>query len=164
MTNKIAELKQDNTDTSDYHENPFLKLLKVSKKDKQINKSQNFTQQLESRSFNTSSGASKSSLRRRKRKAKEELKPKMDELLQSLPATTNIVDAPTSKKDSGAPKKYINSSKGPANIPNATKKTGHSKIMHQESKNFNSVLKDPQFRASPFSALKNAIAQNLQNQ
>lgn len=166
LSDKIAELKGDtNEQDSDYHENPFLKLLKVTKKDKQLSKSQNFSQKFDSSTLNTSSNISKSALRRRKRNARNELKPKMDELLQNLPETTNILESSAThkSKDSNVTK-FIKSSKTSANLPNATKQTGHAKIMTQESKNFTNVLKNPQFRTSPFSALKDAIAQNLQKQ
>jgi ribosome biogenesis protein SLX9 len=167
LSGKIAELKEENNgQESDYHENPFLKLLKVTKKDKQLNKSQNFSQKFDSSTLNTSSNISKSALRRRKRNARNELKPKMDELLQNLPETTNVIDpsAAAHKPNDHKLTKFIKSTKASANLPNATKQTGHAKIMTQESKNFTNVLKNPQFRSSPFSALKDAIAQNIQNQ
>lgn len=126
----------------------------MSKKDKQQEKSNTFAQKIEV-NLNTSGGISKSALRRRKRKAKEELKPKMNELLMSL-------DEPTNKNVKIVEKaEFIESSKAKKNLPNAAKRTGHSKILSQENKNFNSVLQNPGFRASPFNALKEAIAQNL---
>lgn len=151
--NKISEFSETQDDSS-YHENPFLKLLKVSKKDKQQEKSTTFAKKIEVNG-NTSGGISKSSLRRRKRKAKEELKPKMNELLMSL-------DEPTNKNVKIVEKAgFIASSKTNKNLPNAAKRTGHSKILSQENKNFSSVLQNPKFRTSPFNALKEAIAQNL---
>lgn len=163
LTGKIAELKESNNEKdSDYHENPFLKLLKVSKKDKQLSKSQNFTQKFDSANLNTTGSISKSALRRRKRHARDQLKPKMDELLQNLPETTNIVE--TNPGTNPGTTKFVKATKKSANLPNAAKQTGHAKIMNQESKNFANVLKNPQFRSSPFSALKNAIAQNMQSQ
>lgn len=165
LTNKIAELQ--GTNDEEYHENPFLKLLKISKKDKQITKSNNFSNKMQTKvSFNLSDGISKSSLRRRKRKAKEELKPKMNELLQSLPkSTTDMIDS-LDEKDSGneiTPKKYINTLKKQQNLPNASKQSGHKKILINEHANFNKVLNDSQFKQSPFSALKNAISQNIES-
>lgn len=139
-------------DNDSYHENPFLKLLKVSKKDKQQEKSDIFVKKIEV-SGNTTGGISKSALRRRKRKSKEELKPKMNELLTSLDvdtSTTKIVE-----------RKFVESSKVNKNLPNAAKRTGHLKILSQENKNFNQVLQNPQFRTSPFDALKQAISNNL---
>lgn len=156
LSNKISELQTGGSNDETYHENPFLKLSKISKKDKQTEKSNTFVKKVQV-GANTTGGISKSSLRRRKRKEKEELKPKMNELLTSLdePLTiTKIVE----RKPTG----FVQSSKLNLNQPNAAKRTGHSKILSKENKNFQKVLQNPQFRTSPFAALKDAIAQNLQ--
>lgn len=157
MNNKISELHQLNNEES-YHENPLLKLLKISKKEKQQTKSNNFVQKLTNKvTFNTSNSISKSSLRRRKRKEKEELKPKMNELLLNLPEeTTKLVD--NTKTNT-----FIKTSKQNLNRPNPQKITGQRAIFAQESKSFTNVLKNTQFKSSPFDALKNAIKQNLDN-
>lgn len=158
LSNKISEFKE--TTDPEYHENPFLKLLKISKKEKQHNKSVNFTNSLTDKvTFNTSNGVSKSSLRRRKRKDKDVLKPKMDELLTSLPdfKTTTIKTSIVTPKA----KEFVKSTKENLNKPNANKTTGHNIILKQEYKNFSNVLKNPEFKKSPFSALKAAIQQNL---
>jgi ribosome biogenesis protein SLX9 len=127
----------------EHHENPFLKLSKVLKKDKQQERSQTFT-----RKVGAASAVSKSALRRRKRRARDELKPQMAELLTTLEETPAV---------SG----YVDTAK-PANRnqPNAAKHTGHRRILEQEGKNFSAVLQSPQFRATPFAALKAAIAKN----
>ncbi|CUM67999.1 uncharacterized protein PRCAT00005713001 [Priceomyces carsonii] len=137
----------------DYHENPLLKLLKATKKEKLAAKSNKFTQQLMNKvTFNTSGGISKSSIRRRRRKEKEQLKPQMNDLLISLPDSFEDSKYPSSKNQVQASKKR--------NIPNATKKTGHQKLFQQEKKNFTDVLNSPDFKSAPFSALRNAILQN----
>ncbi|KAG7924612.1 hypothetical protein KL925_005232 [Ogataea polymorpha] len=85
---------------------------------------------------------SKSALRRRKRKMKEQLKPKLEDLaqvLEEVPAT-----ATHSKLD---------------HTPNPHKR-GAKIVEKVEIKRFGAVLKDEQFRKSPFDALKRAIANN----
>lgn len=152
LSSKIAEFKQDQ---ESHHENPLLKLLKTTKKEKQQAKSSSFNDKITSKvTFNLSAGVSKSALRRRKRKDKEQLKPKMDDLLQSLLETVNYVET---KKE----QKFIKSTAKPSNAPNPHKQSGHAKILESENKHFNQVLQNQQFKLSPFSALKEAIAQNL---
>ncbi|RLV95768.1 Glucan 13-beta-glucosidase [Spathaspora sp. JA1] len=165
IASKITQFKHESNDT--YHENPMLKLAKISKKEKQQTKTNNFTTKLMNKvTFNTSNNLSKSSIRRKKRRDKEQLKPKMDELFSSLPevtttdkATTKIVTS--SGTSGGASEGYIKSSKSKLNKPNPTKSTGFTQILKNEHKNFNNVLKNPQFRTSPFDALRNAIQQNM---
>lgn len=163
LSKQIAELKEEETE---YHENPMLKLLKITKKDKQLNKRNEFTNKLQSKvTFNLGPGVSKSTLRRQKRKAKQDLKPKLDDLWSSLPSTTTkLVDSiDEEQKGEVKPKEFIKGSQKVANLPNANKKTGHAKILVNEHKNFNNVLNNKQFRASPFALLKQSISQNLQN-
>ncbi|KAG2734452.1 hypothetical protein G9P44_002458 [Scheffersomyces stipitis] len=173
LASKISEFKQqstiDNGQDEHFHENPLLKLSKISKKEKQQQKTDTFNQKLLHKvTFNTSSNISKSAVRRRKRKEKEQLKPKMDELLTSLPddmfaptaASTTTIRRAT--KTGEATSGYVKSTKANLNLPNANKATGHKQILKQENKNFTNVLKNPEFRQSPFSALKNAIKENLQ--
>lgn len=111
---------------------------------------------------------SKSALRRRKRRAREELKPKMDDLLSNLPTSNapddaHTVSSNTDEKDKSTQESshtYLEA-KSPRNLPNATKQSGYSRIMATEHKHFNSVLQNHQFKSSPFSALRDAISQNL---
>lgn len=56
---------------------------------------------------------------------------------------------------------FVDSKKVNLNKPNPVKATGYKRIMQEESKTFNEVLKNPQFRASPFDALKAVIQQNM---
>ena len=115
----------------------------------------NFTERLMNKvTFNTSGGISKSLARRRKRKEKEQLKPNMNELLNSL---DDLESSTTKVKD---PTAYIKASE--SNKPNANNRRGHEKIMRDEAKNFKTVLANPQFKKDPFSALKFAIQQNME--
>lgn len=151
MTNKIAEFKQDsNQELENYNDNPLLRLAKQTKKEKREIKSSNFNEKLINKvTFNTSSSISKSSKRRQNRKKTEQLKPKMEDLLMNLPLT-NIV--PTKSTTTFVQPKVKN-----LNKPNATKTSGHKKILQIESKNFGNVLQNGEFRKSPFEALKAAI-------
>ncbi|EGW33122.1 uncharacterized protein SPAPADRAFT_60434 [Spathaspora passalidarum NRRL Y-27907] len=144
----------------------MLKLAKTSKKEKQQTKSNNFTAKLMNKvTFNTSNNLSKSALRRKKRREKEQLKPKMDELFSSLPETstnTDITNNTTTKiVTASSGEGFIKSSKSNLNKPNPSKSSGFKQILKDEHKNFNNVLKNPQFRTSPFDALRNAIQQNM---
>ncbi|KAK6454506.1 glycoside hydrolase superfamily [Scheffersomyces xylosifermentans] len=173
LASKISAFKQESSisNNEEYHENPMLKLSKITKKEKQQQKSAGFSEKLMSKiTFNTTSSISKSASRRRKRREKEQLKPKMDELLMNLPSvdgtseissknvTTTLNKIQRNESNSG----YVKSSKINLNQPNAAKASGLKKILKDENKNFTNVLKNPEFRQSPFSALKNAIQQNLQ--
>ncbi|CAI5757692.1 unnamed protein product [Candida verbasci] len=165
LSSKISEFRNDTTPNDDtYHENPMLKLAKTTKKEKQQNKSDKFINHLMNKStFNTSGTISKSALRRKKRKEKEQLKPKMNELLMNLPTDGNEINEQDKVTKIVRPNstEYIKSSKLNLNRPNPTKSTGLKQIMKEEHKNFNNVLTNPDFRASPFDALKNAIKQNM---
>lgn len=135
----------------------MLRLLTTSKKDKQLVKSSKFTEKVISKvTFNTSGGVSKSALRRRKRKEREQLKPKMEDLLLSLPESVNIVETTKTKEV-----KYIADHKKPTNQPNPQKHTGHTKLLEAENKRFNQVLSNSQFKKTPFALLQQAINQNM---
>ena len=139
----------------------MLKIARTTKKQKQQEKSDKFINKLVNKvTFNTSGSISKSSLRRQKRKEKEQLKPKMDELLLSLPVGEDITPKLT-KLVKTSTNEFVDLKKSNSNRPNPTKTTGHKKIMIEEHKNFGNVLKNPEFRKSPFDALKNAIKQNM---
>ena len=135
--------------TPQFEENPFLKLLTVTKKDKQLNKSKTFNDRI---GLNPSDQISKSALRRRKRKAKESLKPKMEDLLDMLPETGDNNDD-----------KYVSVKPVHVNEPNVLNRRGHAVVFKQENHHFNSILKDQQFRASPFSTLRQVISKGIDN-
>ncbi|CAK9438280.1 uncharacterized protein LODBEIA_P25090 [Lodderomyces beijingensis] len=178
LANKISQFKQEAQSQSQsaangaYHENPLLKIAKTTKKQKQQEKSDKFIDTLVNKvTFNTSGNLSKSSLRRKKRKEKEHLKPKMDDLLHNLPTEDTeaasasrggVTRLVTHKAQKAQDNKYLESNKSNLNKPNPTKRRGYKQIMKEENKNFSSVLKNPQFRALPFDALKNAIKQNME--
>lgn len=153
---KISEFREENAAVE--HENPLLKLLKVSKKEKQQTRSDEFTQRLlQKRTFNLSGGVSKSTRKRQNRKKREQLKPKMDDLFSALPDVVNVVEAASV---SGKKKFVAGTAK---NLPNPQKQTGHSQIMKQELLQFTQVLRNEQFKQSPFEALKQAILNNMKS-
>lgn len=131
-------------------ENPLLKLLKVSKKEKQQAKSEDFTKRLLAKTtFNTSGKISKSAQKRKNRREKEQIK--MDAILTSLPE----VKAEPRKTT------VFHPSANPKNLPNPQKHTGHTKLLQAENKRFSLVLQNDQFTKSPFAALRDAISQNM---
>lgn len=157
ISSKIAEFKAEQENVPEYHENPLLKLLKSTKKEKQAAKTSLFNERLMSKAtFNLGSGVSKSALRRRKRKEREQLKPKMDDLLLSLPETVNIVDTKKAREV-----KYVRDTSVPVNQPNPQKHTGHTKLLEAENKRFNQVLANREFKKSPFALLQQTISQNM---
>lgn len=157
---KVTELPED--------PKAFLHEYKESKRLKQESRSKEFLNRLASKD-DSNLGISKSSLRRRKRKQKAELKPKMQDLLESLESTNdtqeeeprddrfanvNIVDNKTGK--------YIEKTPGiNKNLPNPKNKKGSKKIEKVERELFSNVLKDTRFKASPFASLKESIANRL---
>ncbi|CAH6718696.1 ribosome biogenesis protein Slx9p [[Candida] jaroonii] len=132
-----------------YEDNPFLKLSTISKKEKQLTKAKAFNDKI----VNTNSTVSKSALRRRKRKAKQALKPKMEELFESLPTLDDKVEE----------KEFVEQTTI-SNQPNALKRSGQRIIQKQEHENFNNILKNQQFRSSPFATLRQSIQQNMNQQ
>ena len=84
----------------------------------------------------------------------------MQELLLSLPAEEDL-ESKLTKVSKASTNEYVDVKKKNHNAPNPTKITGHKKIMIEEHKNFGNVLKNPEFRKSPFDALKSAIKQNM---
>ncbi|GME78875.1 unnamed protein product [Ambrosiozyma monospora] len=106
-------------------------------------------------------GISKSAIRRRRRKQRDQLKPKLDDLLDALQSTVTPTDTDT-QMATGSNDDQITSTKVKLSHkpnPNASLK-GAKKVEIEEGKRFGLVLKDPSFKASPFSALKDAILKN----
>lgn len=158
VASKINEFKQEVEASEPRHENPLLRLLKETKKEKSEKKTKDFTDRLMNKTtFNLSGGVSKSALRRQKRKQREQLKPKMDDLLSSLP----LEELETSEGP-GRPVKFVERKPKLVNQPNPQKQGGHAKLLGSENMRFNQLLKDEQFKESPFASLKQAISMNLQ--
>ena len=126
---------------------------------------------------NNPSGVSKSSLRRRKRKLRDELKPKMNDLLQTLQqegvldedVRDNLQSETEVKKSERVTKvtksdryNFVSSSETgkvsvKRNEPNIRNQKGAKQLAQQETKRFNEVLLNQTFQHSPFDALREAI-------
>lgn len=90
----------------------------------------------------------------------------MNDLLLTLPDSINVVSPKKNLEDpshSELASDYIDLVKPKTNIPNITKQTGFNRIVSEETKNFTSVLKNSEFRSTPFAALKNAISLRMQS-
>lgn len=127
----------------------FLHAYKETKLQKMTNKHQGLMSKL------SASTISKSSLRRQKRREKDDLKPKMHDLLDSLEGTmdtVNVVEKPI----------FIEKKK--AHLPSTRTKKGLHKVEEQERARFGAVLKDQHFKKSPFEALRESIALRLQEE
>lgn len=154
----------------------FLHEYKESKREKQEVRSKEFLNRLATKEGANLSGISKSSIRRRKRKQKAELLPKMQDLLASLEDTkedqddlednqisqkysnVNIIDKKTGKRA------FVeNITKNRKNLPNPRNKKGAKQIEKVETLLFNNTLKNPNFQKNPFATLKESIANRLKN-
>lgn len=158
---KIAAHKQELAAEPDYHDNPLLKLSKSTKKEKQQIKTKAFNEKLLQKvTFNLSGNVSKSARRRRARKEREHLKPKMNDLLSSLPQETiNVISRSDRTK-----KQYVATDDRPNNHElNPRKQSGHQKLMRAEKTRFTQVLSNLEFNKSPFDALKQAIGSNMKS-
>ena len=158
----------------------FLHQARESKKDKQTNKQQTFLSQIKEKALVIDSnfaGISKSSIRRRKRKQRDDLKPKMHDLLTSLQQEEDLKE---DTKDLEDPDKYSVSTvkvtkiiksenyqklevNGPGfikikrNDPNIRNQKGAKRLALNESKRFNQVLNNPSFQSDPFGSLREII-------
>ncbi|CDO92381.1 unnamed protein product [Kluyveromyces dobzhanskii CBS 2104] len=156
----------------------FLHQPRETKKEKSQIKSQNFLSRITD-TGKSLSGISKSSARRRKRKMRDDLKPKLDDLL------TSLQDEGVAEKDEPAVEADTNGESKPAssvtkvvrsdaygrirydapqnkgqlrkNEPNIRNQKGAKMLAQQESKRFNEVLLNESFQKNPFDALKEAI-------
>lgn len=142
------------TQQFDFGEDPkaFLHVARETKKEKLANKHNEFKKQIIT---SATGGISKSALRRRKRKARDDLKPKMEDLLTTLenaPETEVVTTTFTNHEHKYVPEKAVD-----ANLPNIRNKKGSKKIHDQEVARFNAVLGDTSFKQSPFAALREAI-------
>lgn len=158
LVDKISQFRQEGETSEPRHENPLLRLLKETKKEKSREKSKDFTERLMKKTtFNLSLGVSKSALRRQKRKEREQLKPRMEDMLSSLP-----MDELEAASERGKAQ-FVEKKPKRINEPNPQKQGGHAKLLDTENTRFNRILRDEQFKETPFATLKQAIARNLQN-
>lgn len=161
----------------------FLHQYKESKKEKQMNKQSAFISKIKQSSKNEFSGISKSSIRRRKRKLRDNLKPRMEDLLTSLKQELDLKEFTTespNKEDimtdestisllaSNRPSsvtRIVDSKKPPEpgsikikkNEPNIRNKKGARALSIKESERFIQVLKTDEFKKNSFAALRDII-------
>lgn len=157
---------------------PFLKQSRITKFEKSENKSNIFKKKLNIKDIEKANvdkkylsdpkqpGISKSAVRRRKRKLKEQLNTKLDDLKDILDDSMNITED-TDKNNSSNPfqNNDNNVSINPFKLdhtPNPhTSLKGAKKIEKDEIKRFGLILNDTGFRQNPFESLKEAIKNNV---
>lgn len=161
----------------------FLHQYKESKKEKQMNKQNTFISKIRQSSNTEFSGISKSSIRRRKRKLRDSLKPRMEDLLTSLeqePDLKELTTEPQGREEGMTDVSNVSflthvipsnvtrivKSKKPLepgsikikkNEPNIRNKKGARALSIKESKRFMQVLKTDEFKKNSFAALRDII-------
>ncbi|AMD18813.1 HBL089Wp [Eremothecium sinecaudum] len=186
LRSKVAKLSTSEKplgiecDEKEFPEDPkaFLHQYRESKKEKSVAKSQSFLNRIREQATGNV-GISKSSLRRRKKKLKNDLKPKMEDLLTSLKQEGVLDDAgdvitieDTAESASKVTKivtsaKYAslqgqqNSEPGQVvikrNEPSIRTQKGARKLGREETARFSKVITDKTFQNNPFAALREVI-------
>ncbi|QLQ78824.1 hypothetical protein HG537_0B01720 [Torulaspora globosa] len=162
----------------------FLHQPRESKKEKQLNKQQMFLNRVLEKSLGRDdfAGVSKSAVRRRKRKLRDELKPKMGDLLNSLREEDDLkehVIEGMDNEDSGdsiARRKVVkvisNVERGTSelgyvhirkNEPNIRNQKGAKALSIRETSRMNDILHNSSFQQNPFGALREAIMMKQQD-
>lgn len=104
-------------------------------------------------------GISKSAIRRRKRKLRDQLTPKLTEDL--LDALTESTNATISKKNDGTEEIIIEERVKLDHSPNPLNKRGEMALFKIENENFKQVLKNKELRTGGLTALRNSILSNI---
>lgn len=173
----IFDNSQEEPKTSELAPDPkaFLHQFRETKKDKQLNKQSAFLSKIKQSTNDEFSGISKSSIRRRKRKMRDDLKPKMQDLLTSLEQEQDLKDITAQENVNGdnmedeisvkpsvtrlinAQKEEPGSIKIRRNEPNIRTKKGSKLLAVKESERFHQVLTNPTFKQNTFAALRDVI-------
>ncbi|SCU89872.1 LAME_0E05952g1_1 [Lachancea meyersii CBS 8951] len=175
-----SAIENEPTEPVNLPEDPkaFLHQARESKKDKMLNKSQSFLSKLQEKT-SLNGAISKSALRRRKRKMRDQLKPRMEDLLISLEqdgvteATKDMADSAESDRNNqdsnGAGFRNVTristatlpSESGSVlirkNEPSIRNQRGAKMLTGKEIDRFQNVLQNKQFQQNPFAALKEVI-------
>lgn len=107
-------------------------------------------------------GISKSAIRRRKRKLRDQLRPKLTEdLLDALTESTNTT---INKKSDGTEEMVIEEKIKLNHAPNPLNKRGEMALFKIENEQFKNVLKSKDLRSGGLSALRNSILSNISNE
>lgn len=157
---------------------PFLHQIRESKKDKQNNKQQNFLSRVMEKAAGQDqfAGVSKSAVRRRKRKLREDLKPKMGDLLTSLSKEEDLKEHVQENVDNEAAQSEVPRSKVTKiiaregqpqveagfvkirkNEPNIRNQKGAKALSIRETTRMNDILHNASFQQNPFGALRDVI-------
>lgn len=174
----------DNDTESTPDPKAFLHQHRETKKDKQMNKQSAFISKIKETSSSEFAGISKSSVRRRKRKLRDDLKPRMQDLLTSLEQDPGLktlskdieesreneqindfmTDAPNITPVNAVTRivgkeKPLEpgSIKIKKNEPNIRNKKGARALSIKESERFMQVLKNDEFKKNTFGALRDII-------
>ncbi|SCV04452.1 LANO_0G10286g1_1 [Lachancea nothofagi CBS 11611] len=182
---RLGQSKEDNeieVEQLNLPEDPkaFLHQARESKKDKILSKSQSFLSKLHERT-SLNGAISKSALRRRKRKQRDQLKPRMEDLLVSLEQDgVQEATADSDENGDGNDNKLPQNSTASVssrvtrittpnlplesgsvsvkrNQPNIRNQRGAKQLAQNESDRFQTVLQNKQFQQNPFAALKEVI-------
>ncbi|CCK68568.1 Slx9p KNAG_0B01210 [Huiozyma naganishii CBS 8797] len=148
----------------------FLHQRKETKKDKLLTKQTAFLSQIKNSSANEFGGISKSAVRRRKRKERDDLKPKMQDLLTSLEQEGDLKEfTENAEGDSTAMEvkrqtfRLVERDLEPGTVkikknePNIRNKRGAKILSIKETERFSQVLQNEQFKKNSFSALRDII-------
>ncbi|AQZ14165.1 SLX9 (YGR081C) [Zygosaccharomyces parabailii] len=141
----------------------FLHQPKETKKEKSLNKQQLFLDQVKQKSQldPAFAGISKSSLRRRKRRLREELKPRMGDLLTSLGKEEDLKEHMRDPLAGDVTIKVLDEAHKPVskrrNEPNIKNQRGARALSIQESARMKQVLSNASFQQNTFGALRDVI-------
>ncbi|QLG70234.1 hypothetical protein HG535_0A01720 [Zygotorulaspora mrakii] len=156
----------------------FLYQPRETKKSKQLNKQQTFLSKVRERSTNSDpalAGVSKSAVRRRKRHMREDLKPKMNDLLTSLGqeedlkehVTAEQQDDDSTKENKRKVTKVVRREELPEiesafvrrkkNEPNIRNQRGAKALTIKETTRMVEVLSNKSFQSNTFSSLRDVI-------
>lgn len=163
LDNRASLSKYQKPSTLSQDANPFLHLLKVTKKEKQNEKSNDFLTKLNSKSLssNLSNNISKSAIRRRKRKLKSQLGTNIGDLLTTLPEETESV--PSIQSSNPFATQFVEQKKILDHLPNPrTSLKGARKVEQLEKLRFGLILTDKSYQNSPFESLRETIKSNLE--
>ncbi|AET38320.1 Slx9p Ecym_2607 [Eremothecium cymbalariae DBVPG len=184
LRSKAANLRKNSLELGDAAEQQqfppdpkaYLHQAREAKKEKQLNKSRSFLTKIREQA-NDNVGISKSALRRRKRKQRDDLKPKMQDLLLSL-QDEGVLDKDGNVQDgSFGPSSTVTSIKKSSgydgihnvvaeesgtvpvkkNEPSMRTQRGAKLLAKNEAVRFAQVISDQGFKKDPFATLREVI-------
>ncbi|GAV53458.1 hypothetical protein ZYGR_0AI07420 [Zygosaccharomyces rouxii] len=138
----------------------FLHQYKESKRDKNLSRQQMFLNQIKHKNDTDPNfaGISKSAIRRRKRKMRDDLKPKMGELLTSLGQEDDLKEQLEENfKEEDVVEPEPQPQRKRKNEPNIRNQKGAKALSVQESERMKQVLSNSSFQQNTFGALRDVI-------